>query len=256
MFLEELLQAIEKTGKNGEKFAFACGKLYRWDYATYKETGDLEKSKTQDIDTLGHALKKDGRVIDMDQGKPDSKKNDHDAEVFGASGCAVMYRRRDIEAATKGEYLFDPNIFMYKEDVELDWRLNAFGKACVYAHKAIGYYDRTASNYQGQGYVQVALNRLSRNKSNNNTILSVLHQEYILHKYVYTNSDFSVYMNFRVSLMPFLTKLFVWVFEPHTKTALQEKLPPLLDKVVPPIWNISARRIEERARFPRMALKE
>jgi GT2 family glycosyltransferase len=58
---------------------------------------------------------------------------DRPVDVFGASGCAALYRRRMLTEVGG----FDPTFFAYLEDADLAWRAQMFGWRCVYAPKAI-----------------------------------------------------------------------------------------------------------------------
>lgn len=180
---------------------------------------------------------------------------DRDSEVFGASGCSVLYRRSFIDSTNDQGYLFDPNIFMYKEDVELDWRIAAYGGKCIFVHDAIGYYDRTASNIKGQGYWSVFRNRLGRNKSHGNTSRSALHQEYILRAYYYSEKpEFSGYVRMSVMKTRLLSTIFIHLFEPATKAALKKNLPILLSHLPKVEWRIPVSDIQNFIDMPQQSL--
>ena len=68
---------------------------------------------------------------------------DYDTEelVFGGCGGAVAYRRKMLDEVG----LFDETLFMYCEDVDLGWRSQLAGWACVYVPTAIVYHRLSAS---------------------------------------------------------------------------------------------------------------
>ena len=68
------------------------------------------------------------RFVSRGQGLPDDGRWDVPGDVFGADGPAPLFRKRaldDVAITGEGgrpEYL-DQSFFMYKEDVDLAWRL-------------------------------------------------------------------------------------------------------------------------------------
>lgn len=65
--------------------------------------------------------------------------------VFGASGCAAMYRRTALrDVAVNGE-VFDEDLFAYFEDVDLAWRLQLRGWRCRYVPEAVAFHVRANS---------------------------------------------------------------------------------------------------------------
>lgn len=129
------------------------------------------------IDTVGLAIFRSRRVIDDGQGLPDDGRFDKDAQatadgtpghqVFGISGACPLYRRSALNDAkltqdvAKGNAatttttvapnaqpvapaleILDNTFFMYKEDVDLSWRLTLLGWKCWYLPTAIAYHGR------------------------------------------------------------------------------------------------------------------
>ena len=66
---------------------------------------------------------------------------DHDIYIFGGCGGAVAYRREML--ADIG--LFDEDLFMYLEDVDLNWRGQLAGYKAVFAPKAVVYHRLSAT---------------------------------------------------------------------------------------------------------------
>lgn len=71
----------------------------------------------------------------------DAGQYEREEEVFGASGGACAYRRTMLEQIG----LFDERFFMYCEDVDLAFRAQLNGFACIYAPKAVVRHRLSAS---------------------------------------------------------------------------------------------------------------
>lgn len=71
----------------------------------------------------------------------DAGQYDHDIEVFGACGGATAYRRAMLDEIG----LFDEELFMYCEDVDLAWRAQIAGYRCVFAPAARVYHRLSAT---------------------------------------------------------------------------------------------------------------
>lgn len=112
---------------------------------------NLPKNFVPIIDTTGLLAFKNRRVVDRGQGLPDCGQFEKQEEVFGVSGCLALYRRRslaDMETPSKsphaknGREVWDYDFFMYKEDIDVSWRLNLRGWKCVYTPKARAFHAR------------------------------------------------------------------------------------------------------------------
>lgn len=132
-FIEEVVKFLDKHSRVGS----LTGKIYRWDFEN--------KKKTKFIDTVGLKLKKNYQVIDIGQGKPDEDKFNHPCEIFGVSGAAPIYRRQALEEIMINDEYFDQDFFMYKEDVDLAFRLNSAGWKAYLLPSAIAYHDRSVA---------------------------------------------------------------------------------------------------------------
>lgn len=129
-YLEVLIDKIEKDPKIGS----IIGKLRQYDWQN--------KKKTNVIDSAGLKIYKNRRVVDRGQAEEDRGQFDREEEVFGITGACPLYRMealKDIEI--QGE-TFDTKFFMYKEDVDVSWRLQLFAWKCLYVPSAIAYHIR------------------------------------------------------------------------------------------------------------------
>lgn len=95
------------------------------------------------IDSVGLAILKDRRAINIGEGQNDTGQYEKVKEVFGFSGACVLYRSQALDdTMIRGEY-FDQNFFSYKEDVDLAWRLQLYGWESWYNPLACAYHHRT-----------------------------------------------------------------------------------------------------------------
>jgi GT2 family glycosyltransferase len=105
--------------------------------------------RSETIDTCGLQMHRDRRVVSRGQGRPDGSEFEQEEEVFGADGPVPAYRRTALRAAhvpaSRGGWeVLDEDFFMYKEDVDLAWRLRRLGWSAVYAPRAVAWHARSA----------------------------------------------------------------------------------------------------------------
>ena len=120
--------------------------------------GKLLKIQNPIIDTTGLLMFKNRRVVARGQGEKD-KGQYKKGEVFGVDGAAPLYRRKALEDIKVNNEYFDKDFFMYKEDVDLAWRLQLYGWKIIYQPKAIAYHPRTAGEKAVKNYVSIAIER-------------------------------------------------------------------------------------------------
>ncbi len=79
-----------------------------------------------------------GRHFDVGAGETDDGRFDRPAEIFGVSGCAALFRTEALVDARISTGFFDDDFFVYREDVDLAWRLRGRGwtARCVPAARA------------------------------------------------------------------------------------------------------------------------
>ena len=142
--VSEMVDAVMKS----PQIASAACKIKRWDFnARDSEDG----GKTNFIDTAGITITKEHRFYDRGQADIDHGQFDREEEIFGASGAAAIYRLSAlydtafINEGGEREY-FDELMFMYKEDVDLAYRLQWAGYKCLYTPSAVIYHDRSVSS--------------------------------------------------------------------------------------------------------------
>lgn len=120
-----------------ENLCMTSGKLYHWDFENDK--------KTKIIDTLGIVGSRGHHFWDRGQGKVDEGQYDETIDkVFGVSGAAFFIKRVCIKKLHgKDDQLFDETIFMYKDDVDLAYRMRWQNLKIKFLPNVLGYHART-----------------------------------------------------------------------------------------------------------------
>jgi GT2 family glycosyltransferase len=145
------------------RFVFEATKLIQSD----KKIGAIQGKLLQKgpgrkiIDSTGIKIFKSRRMVDRGQGEEDNGQYEKIEEVFGCNGAVSFFRKMCLEnvkleicrgttsATCRGrssacaEY-YDRDFFLYKEDVDLSWRVRLYGWKIIYCPKAIAYTDRTS----------------------------------------------------------------------------------------------------------------
>ena len=116
------------------------------------------------IDTTGLVVLKNRRIIARGQGQIDKGQYENLKEVFGADGAVPVYRREALEDIKVNNEYFDESFFMYKEDVDLAWRLRLYGFKAVYEPKAAAWHWRSAGDSATVNYFGIIKERLKINK--------------------------------------------------------------------------------------------
>jgi len=129
--------------------------------------GKLMQEEGKKIDTTGLMMLKTRRVISRGQGQTDKGQFEKQEEIFGADGAAPIYRRKaleDIKLVFKRndqweeEYL-DEDFFMYKDDVDLAWRMRLYGWKTVYQPKCLAWHSRTSGESASLNYFDIIRER-------------------------------------------------------------------------------------------------
>ena len=127
-FIENALNVLEKN----TDAAIVSGKLLGYDPQTRKATGR--------IDSTGIFRRWYGRWYDRGKGEPDSSKYDLSESVPALCGALMCCRAEALQPL--GNNVFDPDFFLYKEDIELSLRLRRKGWSLVYEPDLVAYHCR------------------------------------------------------------------------------------------------------------------
>lgn len=158
-YLATLVDAVARRAEVGS----ACGKLLK---VRERGEGELrEGERTSIIDTTGIKPYKNRRIVERGAGESDdATRYAKTEEVFGVSGAIGLYRMAALEdVAYKQEY-FDEDFFVYKEDVDLAWRLRLRGWAALYVPRAVAYHYRAAYGRDQASFLEVIRGRRGRSK--------------------------------------------------------------------------------------------
>lgn len=116
------------------------------------------------IDTAGVTILRSRRPANRGEGEPDDGRFDDEREVFAISGAGLLARRDALgEASLSGQPL-DEAFFMYKEDVDLAWRLRLLGWECWYVPSAVARHARTSRSRPG-GFLRHPRERLAAERT-------------------------------------------------------------------------------------------
>lgn len=161
VFESDYLKILVERLREDSKIGAIIGKLRKFDFAVHK--------KTNLMDSAGLLMYRNRRCVDRGQGEEDNGQYDKPEEVFGVTGACPLYRRAALEGckihagfgrASEFEY-FDNDFFMYKEDVDLSWRMGLFGWKSFYEPAALAYHGRGTGVIHRAGLWDVAKNRSS-----------------------------------------------------------------------------------------------
>jgi GT2 family glycosyltransferase len=122
---------------------------------------DSEGQRTTTIDTTGLLMQRDRRVVSRDQGDPCGSDQLSSGAIFGADGPAPIFRRTALldarlPASSGGWEVLDEDFFMYKEDVDLAWRLRLLGWSAWYAPTAVAWHARGAGGPRARTMIEIA----------------------------------------------------------------------------------------------------
>jgi len=139
---KDFIKYAVKIMEQDEKIGSVQGKLYKQDKI---------------LDATGLIIFKNRRVINRGQGEEDSSTAfGTSGKIFGVDGAAPLYRQKALEDIKINNEYFDEDFFMYKEDVDLAWRLRLYGWKAVYESRAIGYHLRGAGEKAVKNYLAIA----------------------------------------------------------------------------------------------------
>jgi GT2 family glycosyltransferase len=93
------------------------------------------------LHSAGDAFRVSGIPVNRGVWEKDEGQFDDDTYIWGGCGGAVAYRRSMLDDIGP----FDEDLFMYCEDVDLNWRAQLTGYRCVFAPQAVVYHHLSAT---------------------------------------------------------------------------------------------------------------
>jgi GT2 family glycosyltransferase len=151
-YIEKCIHKMEEDKKIG----VIGGKLYKYNFKN--------NHKTSFIDTVGIFSYRNRRFIDDGQGLMDKGQFDEEREVFGVSGACPIYRRSALEDIKINDEYFDEDFFMYKEDIDVSWRLRLRDWKCYYLPEAVAHHGRGTGVLKRFTHLEVLKNRQRLNQ--------------------------------------------------------------------------------------------
>jgi GT2 family glycosyltransferase len=211
-FAVEALKAFDD-----EEVGAVQGKLLRYDFNKGELFKDEEDPTLSRIDTVGLHMLPNRRIICIGQGSADCGQYSKPMEVFGADGAVPTYRKAALESIKlpmwdrpdkkqqhEFEY-FDEDFFMYKEDVDLAWRLRLAGWKALYVPTAVAYHGRGSGDSMAKNYLKIIEERRKINPRAK--YYSFLHQRLMQIK------DDSPTLLFTKHVIPFTIKeIGAWIY--------------------------------------------
>lgn len=175
-YISELVRVMNETGAG-----WAGGKLLHKD-ENQQPTGLLYSA--------GQGIRRDGYVLNVGEAMPDAPLFNQPREVFVVTGAALMIRAETIQAIAPTGELFDEQMFLYGEDIDLGWRARRQGWRCWYVPSAVAYHRGGR------------LNAARRGQALGNTYLSVLKNAYWVDLLIYNIPLILVNLIVRTLLSP------------------------------------------------------
>ncbi len=131
LFPEAVEKACRRLDERPE-LGMLSGKLLAFDLGTKRANGK--------IDSSGVFRAIYGRWYDRGQGKEDLGQYDRPMDVPALCGALLFCRRRAVDEFAGR--IFDPDFFLYKEDIELSLRLRKKGWLLEYYPEIVAYHCR------------------------------------------------------------------------------------------------------------------
>jgi GT2 family glycosyltransferase len=161
--------------------------------------------------SAGHALLWNGYAFNVGHNLSDSAIWDEEREVWGASGAAVLISGaliRDVGV------LYDPHLFLYAEDTDLDWRARHLGWDCWYIPSAQAIHPGGAITQEALAIQAVA-----------NRYRSVIKNAHGL-DLIFRNVPFlTMHLLLRLILSPRMGWLLLRLMMQHVPSALRQRQP-------------------------------
>ena len=123
-WVESLVRAMETHTDTG----FAASKMLLFD-------------QREVLNSAGDTYGLNGLPANRGVWEEDVGQYDEEIEIFGACGGAVVYRKSMLDEIG----LMDEDLFMYCEDVDMNWRAQIAGYKCIFVPDAIVYHHLSAT---------------------------------------------------------------------------------------------------------------
>ena len=156
--IETLVAAMEDSPKAGS----AQGKILRA-FVEHPEDDFLAQTVCADIvDSTGLRPSRSRVFTDRGSGLMDEQEFSEEGEIFGATGALAIYRASALSSVRYNDEFFDADFFMYREDVDIAWRLRWAGWGSRYVPSSVAYHHRGLYGKEKPGIVERIRNRRSK----------------------------------------------------------------------------------------------
>jgi GT2 family glycosyltransferase len=157
----EFIAVLNNDTELAPGWAQAVLKAFGQNPDIYFVTSKIKNLKNRDLlDSVGDVLLSSGKVYKTGNNEKDSGQYDVPRHVFGASGCASIFRREFFDKAG----YFDEDFFAYLEDIDLSFRATLFGFKGLYVPEAVVYHAGSATT--GSQYNSMTAFYLAQNTIN------------------------------------------------------------------------------------------
>lgn len=174
----EAVYLLSKALERDKSLSAVSPKIFNWPFPS------LEFSKT--IDSLGIIEKKGLRFLDKAQGEIDSQ--DFDNKILAPSGAMGLFRLSDLKKIKDNYGYFDERMFLYKEDVDLAYRMKLKGLKSITVLEAKAAHDRSLKSSSKSFFLSFK-NRQEKSKFGRSQ--SFLNQHVLYLKYFNRQSFYS-----------------------------------------------------------------
>lgn len=221
-FLERLVAYADDHPRGG-----SFGGMLRQFHFRPEELNPIDYSGR--LDSVGLAGYRSRRVIDRGHGQEDRGQFDHPEAVFGISGALALYRTQALADVRIRNEFFDETFFLYKEDVDLAWRLRLRQWESFFVPAATAYHHREARQTRSATYRAIVKNRQKKRQFINA-------YSYKNHLHLLVKNEFvrNIVKNFPFIFLYELRKfLYILFLEPKTLRSLLafwKEFPGMLEK--------------------------
>jgi GT2 family glycosyltransferase len=162
-FLKELMRAAEADREAGS----FQGKLLRAYIENAADESLKETVRSDRLDSTGLVKQRNRTFTDRGAGELDTGQYDADRDIFGVTGALALYRGSALQDVRYRDEFFDHDFFLYKEDVDLAWRLKRAGWPARYVPEATAFHYRGAFGKEKMGWLERIRNRRGKGARRN-----------------------------------------------------------------------------------------
>lgn len=219
-YVSKLLEPFKKD----PKIAVTTGKILKW--SNFPDSPFSLKENY--IDTVGLLPYKSHSFNERGYGQKDIGQFDAQTDIWGCSGASPMFKIDLLKKIAHQENeFFDSLFFMYKEDIDLMYRLNWAGFKIAYQPKAVAWHDRTAEDPGG------IINNIKKRKKRAAYIKENSFLNHLILTYKNWSWDYSLEVKIKTLLFILKYNIYLLFFDPKVLkvyTKFKKYLPEIQKK--------------------------